>query len=199
MEAYKKFLRKDPLFRPLLKTEIVLPTKSRNITMSLVWSILSQQLSIKVAKVMHQRFLNLFDGRLPQPEEILKKSQTEIKAIGISERKASYIHNVAQFIAHHKVTPSKLHKMSDEEIISFLSQIKGVGRWTVEMLLIFGLGREDVFALDDLGIQKGMIELFELQELDRKKLKSKMEELSQRWSPYRSYVCLYMWKFSGFK
>ena len=199
MEAYKKFLHKDPLFRPLLKTEIVLPTKSRNITMSLVWSILSQQLSIKVAKVMHQRFLNLFDGRFPRPEEILKKSQAEIRAIGISERKASYIHNVAQFITLNKVTPGKLNKMSDEEIISFLSEIKGVGRWTVEMLLIFGLGREDVFALDDLGIQKGMIELFNLQELDKKELKIKMEELSLRWSPFRSYVCLYLWKFSGFK
>lgn len=199
MEAYKKFLRKDPLIRPLLKTEIVLPTKSRNITMSLVWSILSQQLSIKVAKVMHQRFLNLFDGRFPRPEEILKKTQAEIKAIGISERKASYIHNVAHFISLHKITPAKLNKMSDEDIISLLSEIKGVGRWTVEMLLIFGLGREDVFALDDLGIQKGMIELFNLQDLNKKELKIKMDELSQRWSPYRSYVCLYMWKFSGFK
>lgn len=199
MEAYKKFLRKDPLFRPFLENEIFLPKKSRNITMSLVWSILSQQLSIKVAKVMHQRFLDIFNGKFPQPEEILARPQAEIKGIGISERKASYIHNVAEFIAHHEVTPAKLNKMSDEEIISFLTEIKGVGRWTVEMLLIFGLGREDVFALDDLGIQKGMIELFDLHDLDKKELRLKMEELSHRWSPYRSYVCLYMWKFSGFK
>jgi DNA-3-methyladenine glycosylase II len=142
------------LFRPFLENEIFLPKKSRNIIMSLVWSILSQQLSIKDAKVMHQRFLDIFNGKFPQLEEILPRPQAEIK---------------------------------------------GVGRWTVEMLLIFGLGREDVFALDDLGIQKGMLELFDLHDLDKKELRFKMEELSHRWSPYRSYVCLYMWKFSGFK
>jgi DNA-3-methyladenine glycosylase II len=199
MEPHKKFLRKDPLLRPLLQTDIVIPKRSRNITMSLVWSILSQQLSIKVAKVMYQRFLDLFDNKIPSPEAILAISQIEIKAIGISERKANYIHNVAEFISTHKITPAKLNKMSDEEIIELLVQIKGVGRWTVEMLLIFGLGREDVFALDDLGVQKAMIELFNLQDLDKKELRSEMNKMSQRWSPYRSYVCLYMWKFSGFK
>jgi DNA-3-methyladenine glycosylase II len=199
MEPFKKFLSKDSLLRPLLQTEIVIPKRSRNITMSLVWSILSQQLSIKVAKVMHQRFLELFNNKIPGPEAILNLSQKDIKAIGISERKASYIHNVAEFISTHKITPAKLSKMSDDEIIELLVQIKGVGRWTVEMLLIFGLGREDVFAVDDLGVQKAMIELFELQELDKKELRSEMNRISSRWSPYRSYVCLYMWKFSGFK
>ncbi len=89
--------------------------------------------------------------------------------------------------------------MTDEEVIELLTEIKGVGRWTVEMLLIFGLGREDVFAVDDLGIQKGMLEIFKLQDLSKKELRLKMMELSKRWSPYRTYVCLHMWKFSGFK
>lgn len=199
MEPYKRFLKKDPLLKPLLQTDIVIPQRSRNITLSLVWSILSQQLSIKVAKVMYQRFLELFNTKTPSPAAILRVSQKDIKAIGISERKASYIHNVAEFISTHKITPAKLDKMSDEEIIELLVQIKGVGRWTVEMLLIFGLGREDVFALDDLGVQKAMIELFNLQDLDKKELRSEMDRISYRWSPYRSYVCLYMWKFSGFK
>lgn len=196
---YKKYLSKDKKLSKVLQHEVVIPKKSKNITMSLVWSIMSQQLSIQVAKVMHARFLDLFDGEFPTPEEIRAMPVEKIKAIGISQSKANYIHNVAEFISERKITPAKLHKMSDEEIIELLTEIKGVGRWTVEMLLIFGLGREDVFAVDDLGIQKGMIEIFKLHDLPKKELRIKMMKLSERWSPYRSYVCLHMWKFSGFK
>jgi DNA-3-methyladenine glycosylase II len=199
MPDYKKALARDAKARKLFQTEVVLPTQTRNVTMSLVTSILSQQLSIQVAKVMHQRFLDLFGGRAPGPEAILATPVATIKAIGISQSKAQYIHNVAAFMVERKLTRAKLDKLSDEEVIELLTQIKGVGRWTVEMLLIFGLGREDVFALDDLGIQKAMIELFKLQDLDKKELREKMLKLSQRWSPYRSYICLHMWKFSGFK
>jgi DNA-3-methyladenine glycosylase II len=196
---FKKFLEKDKKLKKALEFEITLPTRTKNITMSLVWSIMSQQLSIQVAKVMHARFIELFDGRFPSPEEILEVPVETIKAIGISQSKANYIHNVAEFISSRKITIARLNKMSDEEVIELLTEIKGVGRWTVEMLLIFGLGREDVFAIDDLGIQKGMIEIFKLHNLSKKELRIKIMKLSERWSPYRSYVCLYLWKFSGFK
>lgn len=196
---YQRALSWDKKLKSVLKNEIVIPKKSNNITMSLVTSILSQQLSIKVAKVMNNRFLALFGGKAPSAARILQMPNEKIKAIGISQSKANYIHNVAQFMHEHKITAAKLAKMSDEEIIDQLSQIKGVGRWTVEMLLIFALGREDVFAVDDLGVQKGMIELFDLGDLRKKDLRVKMLELSRRWSPYRSYVCLHLWKFSGFK
>lgn len=199
MEPYKKFLARDAKARELLKHEIVIPKKTKSVMMSLVWSILGQQLSIQVAKVMHARFLALFNGKIPTAQDILKLPIPTIKAIGISQRKAEYIHNVAHFMVDHKVTYTKLQKMTDDEIINFLTEIKGVGRWTVEMLLIFGLQREDVFALDDLGVQKAMIHLFKLHDLDKKSLREKMIKLSERWSPYRSYVCLHMWKFSGFK
>lgn len=196
---YKQFLSKDPKLKAILKYEIYIPKKSKNITQGLVWSIMSQQLSVQVAKVMHARFKELFGGRFPSPKRILEMPVGKIRAIGISQSKAVYIHNVAEFIVQNKITQAKLGKMSDDEIINLLSEIKGVGRWTVEMLLIFVMGREDVFAVDDLGIQKGMIELFKLHDLPKKELRLKMQELSKRWSPYRSYVCLHMWKFSGFK
>lgn len=196
---YKSILSKDKKLKEVLKHDIVIPKKTKNITMSLVWSIMSQQLSIQVAKVMHARFLELFDGKMPAAEEILKMPVEKIKAIGISQSKANYIHNVAEFISTRKITAAKLQKMTDDEVIDLLTEIKGVGRWTVEMLLIFGLGREDVFAVDDLGVQKGMIEIFKLHDLPKKELRLKMMKLSERWSPYRSYVCLHMWKFSGFK
>lgn len=198
MEPYKRFLSQDAKARQLLKNDIVLPKKTKNITLSLVWSIMSQQLSIQVAKVMHQRFLELFEEE-PTAEEILQVPLAKIRGIGISQRKAEYIHNVARFMVENKVTHRKLSKMSDEDIIEFLTEIKGVGRWTVEMLLIFGLQREDVFAVDDLGIQKAMIHLFKLHDLNKKELREKMMKLSHRWSPYRSFVCLHMWKFTGFK
>lgn len=85
--------------------------------------------------------------------------------------------------------------MSNEEIIELLTQIKGVGKWTVEMLLMFTLGREDVFAVDDLGIQQAMIKLYKLDTSDKKKIKEQMLQLSEKWSPYRTYACLYLWEW----
>jgi DNA-3-methyladenine glycosylase II len=196
---YLKFLQKDKKLKAFLKHEIVIPGKTKNVTESLVWSILGQQLSIQVAKVMFARFKDLYGGRFPSAKVIRATPVERIRAIGVSQSKANYIHNVAEFIDTRKITIAKLDKLSDEEVIELLTEIKGVGRWTVEMLLIFGLKREDVFAVDDLGIQKGMIHIFKLHDLDKKTLRLKMMDLSRRWSPYRSYVCLYMWRFSGFK
>lgn len=195
MEAYKKVLAKDAKARKLFKTEIEIPKGSSNITMSLVNSILGQQLSVQVARVMKKRFIELMGKKSPSAKDILQVPVAKIKAIGISQKKAEYIHAVAEFIVTNKVTKLKLAKMSDEEIIELLTQIKGVGRWTVEMILIFSLKREDVFAVDDLGIQQGMIKLFKLQDLPKKELLQKMQKLSLRWSPYRSYICLHMWRW----
>ena len=89
--------------------------------------------------------------------------------------------------------------MSNEEIIELLTQIKGVGKWTVEMLLMFTLGREDVFAVDDLGIQQAMIRLYKLDPTDKKALKEKMLQLSAKWSPYRTYACLHLWQWKDEK
>lgn len=199
MEPYRKFLSKDRKAALLLKNDIVIPGKTKNVTESLVWSIMGQQLSIQVAKVMFSRFKDLYGGKFPTASRIRETPVEKIRAIGVSQSKANYIKNVADFIHTKKITISKLDKMTDDEVIELLTEIKGVGRWTVEMLLIFGLKREDVFAVDDLGIQKAMIHLFKLQDLDKKTLRLKMMELSGRWSPYRSYICLHMWKFSGFQ
>ena len=197
MEPYKKFLSKDPKLKLWLQNEIVIPSPSSNITMALVNSILAQQLSTRVAEVMRQRFLALFGNKAPKAQDILRISQEQIRKIGISAKKAEYIHNVADFITAHKITNSKLARMTDDEIIELLSEIKGVGRWTVEMILIFAMKREDVFAVDDLGIQKAMIKIFKLHDFSKKDLKLEMMRLSERWSPYRSYVCLHFWNYSG--
>jgi DNA-3-methyladenine glycosylase II len=194
MDPYRKHFAKDSKGKSLLKSKIELPTRKKNIIMSLVSSIMAQQLSTTVARVIKGRFLKLYAGKEPTSDQILATSVEDLRKIGLSQNKAHYIKNVAQFFKENKITITKLNKMSDEEIIELLTEIKGVGRWTVQMILIFSLGREDVFAVDDLGIQKGMIRLHCWKEMDKKKLKDKMIKSAEIWSPYRSFACLHLWR-----
>ncbi len=170
-------------------------TLHKNIPLRLMASIMSQQLSTKVAKVIFRRFLELFDGKEPSAQQVLGTAPETLRAIGLSNAKVQYILNVARFFTESGLTDRKLHKMGDEEIIGLLTTIKGVGRWTVEMLLMFSLGREDVFAVDDLGIQQAMIRLYKLDPANKKLLKEKMLKHSAKWSPYRTYACLHLWKW----
>ena len=158
-------------------------------------SIISQQLSTKVASVIHQRFLGLFGGTEPEPRQILDTDDMLLRSIGLSAAKTGYIKSVAQFELDQGMGLKKIGKWSDEEIIAYLTQIRGVGRWTVEMLLIFALGREDVFAVDDLGIRNAMIGLYRIKSVDPKVLRSSMLRTSEPWRPYRSYACLHLWRW----
>jgi len=196
---YVAHLEKD---RKLAKIVVeALPELSlhKNIPIRLMASIMSQQLNTKVAKVIFRRFLELYGGKEPTPAKVLATDPTVLRAIGLSNNKVSYLLNVASFCIEHKITDKKLLKMSNEEIIDLLTQIKGVGKWTVEMLLMFTLGREDVFAVDDLGIQQAMIRLYKLDNSDKKALKEKMLLLSAKWSPYRTYACLHLWQWKDDK
>lgn len=170
-----------------------------NLPLILIGSIMSQQLSTKVAKVIHQRFLGLYPRKKPTLQKILDTPLPQLRSIGLSNAKANYVHNVAKFFIEQKLTDKKLHSMSNDELIALLTQIKGVGRWTVEMLLMFALGREDVFAVDDLGIQQAMIKLYKLDISDKKTAREKMLGISVKWSPYRTYACLYLWKWKDKK
>jgi DNA-3-methyladenine glycosylase II len=167
--------------------------KRKNIPLRLCASIMSQQLSVKVAEVIYQRFLELYGKKEPTPEQIFDTPHETLRGIGLSNSKVSYVKNVARFAIEKGMDEKKLSKMTNEEVIEYLTPIKGVGRWTVEMLLIFTLGREDVFAPDDLGIQNGMIKHFRLDNSNKKQFREAMLKKSQKWSPYRSFVCLYLW------
>jgi DNA-3-methyladenine glycosylase II len=165
----------------------------KNICLRLCASIMSQQLSTKVAKVIYHRFLDLYGGKEPTPEQIVTTPFDKLRAIGLSNAKTQYVLNVAQFAIDHKLTDKKLEKMSNEEIIELLTQIKGVGRWTVEMLLMFTLGREDLFSADDYGIQTAMKKIYKLDDGNKKQFKEKILKISQKWAPYRTYACLHLW------
>ena len=191
---YIAHLSKDKKFKKLIGQQKPYKLKKRkHIHIHLCGSIMSQQLSTKVADVIHKRFLNLYNTATPTPEQILATPFEILRGIGLSNAKTNYVHNVARFAIEKGIDHKHLNKLSNEEVIEYLTQIKGVGRWTTEMLLMFTLGREDVFAIDDLGIQNAMIKLYKLDKSDKKKLKEDMLRISKKWSPYRTYACIHLW------
>lgn len=192
---YYSHLQKDKKLGAILKDPMELLTLHKNIPLRLMASIMSQQLSTKVAKVIFRRFLEIYKGKEPKPQQVLDTPFDVLRGIGLSNAKVSYVQNVATFCIEHKITDKKLLAMGNEEIVELLTQIKGVGKWTVEMLLMFSLGREDVFAVDDLGIQQAMIKAYKLSIEDKKALREKMLILSKKWTPYRTYACLHLWSW----
>ena len=192
---YVPHLSKDRKLKKLIEQHgLVRLEKKKNLCLYLCYSIMSQQLSTKVAKVIKMRFLELYGGKEPTPQQIVDTPFEKLRGIGMSNAKVNYVQNVARFELEHGMDHKKLAKLNNEEVIEYLTRIKGVGRWTTEMLLMFALCREDIFALDDLGIQNAMIKLYKLEKLDKKNLKAELLRLSGRWSPYRTYACMYMWQ-----
>lgn len=167
---------------------------SRRVYYNLLESIVSQQLSVKVADVIFNRFLALFPDSYPHPEQVLSIAFEQLRGVGLSNQKANYLRNVAQFSLENDLEGHDWDSMSEAKIIQFLTQIKGVGKWTVEMLLMFTLGRLDVLPVDDLGIQQGMQKLFSIEETG-KNLKIRMVELAEPWRPYRTIACRYLWRY----
>ena len=191
---YISHLCNDKKLKTVIESQSPFKLKKRkNICNYLCGSIMSQQLSTKVAAVIHQRFLDLFGNTGPTPQQIIDTPLTTLRNIGLSNAKTNYVHNVARFALEHGMDEKKLNKMNNEEVIEYLTKIKGVGKWTVEMLLMFALGREDVFAVDDLGIQNAMVRLYKLKTENKKQLRENMLKISKKWTPYRTYACLHLW------
>ena len=187
-------LSKDKKLKQLIELQTPFILEKRNkVYLRLCASILSQQLSTRVADVLYERFLNLYGGKEPSAKQILETPATTFRSIGFSNAKASYVHNVCKFFIDNKITDASLHRMNNNEVQELLTQIKGVGKWTVEMILMFTLGREDVFAMDDLGLKQSIIKLYNIKETDKKLLQQKIEKISNKWSPYRTYACRYLW------
>ena len=165
----------------------------------LIESIVSQQLSIKAADTIFARFKALFHTRhpelvsgsqtlFPEPEHILSKSDDVLRSAGLSYAKARYIKSIATVFANHEIDPKLIKGMQDEEVITELTKIKGVGKWTAEMILIFTLNRPDVFSIGDLGIRNAITRLYGI--TDQKEIL----KLSESWKPHRSTACWYLWR-----
>ncbi|HMQ48972.1 MAG TPA: DNA-3-methyladenine glycosylase [Saprospiraceae bacterium] len=159
---------------------------------SLLRSIIYQQLSGKAAQTIYNRFLQLFEDAYPHPDVLVSLETPQLRAVGLSGQKSGYVQNVAQYFLDGHLHQVDWAEMDDETIIKRLTSIKGVGRWTVQMLLMFTLHRPDVLPLDDLGIQQGFQKLYGLQ-LEVRALKKELESRAEAWRPYRSYACRYLW------
>lgn len=173
--------------------------KSEDLYFALMRAIVSQQLSVKAAATIFSRFLLLFKDGYPNAKEILKLKDEKLREAGLSYQKAGYLKNIARFSIEETLEYSQLKSMTDDELIEYLVQIKGVGRWTVEMLLMFSLGREDVFPKDDLGIQNGIVKLYGIQASNKKDLYAQMDLVAQKWKPYRTLACKYLWRYKDDK
>jgi len=194
-EAARRHLSNDERLRPLVAA--IQPAASQSagdLYAELVESIIYQQLSIKAAATIHKRFLGLFPEGYPNPEALVKLDTESLRGVGLSYQKANYVRNVAEFFLAENLIGYNWDNHEDEEILKRLTQIKGVGRWTVEMILMFTLKREDVFPMDDLGVQNSMIKLYGLTETG-KALRQRMVEIADTWRPYRSWACVYLWRW----
>ena len=156
----------------------------------LIREIAFQQLSGKAGSTIFSRFENLFNGKQPTPAAVVKKSHETLRSSGLSNAKASYIRNIAEAAVNKKLVFEKLPSMNDDAVIETLVQIKGIGRWTAEMFLIFTLGRENVFSTGDLGLKKGMIKLYGLKKEPNLK---QIIKITEKWSPYKTYGSLVLW------
>jgi DNA-3-methyladenine glycosylase II len=192
---YIAHLSKDQQLKKLIEQHGTLQLKrQKNLYLYLCYSIMSQQLSTKVASVIRKRFIDLYGGE-PTAGQIVETPFEKLRAIGLSNAKVSYVLNVARFEMEKGMSQQKLSRMNNEEVIEYLTQIKGVGRWTTEMLLMFALCREDVFALDDLGLQQAVIKLYALKHRKKKIMLNRILKISEQWSPYRTYASMYLWKW----
>jgi DNA-3-methyladenine glycosylase II len=196
MSAYIAHLSKDKKLKKVLdRQEPHELVKRKKIYLHLCASIMSQQLSTKVADVIYKRFLALYGKKTPTPQQISDTPFDTLRAIGLSNAKTNYVQNVCRFFIDEKITDAQLYKMKDEDIIAKLTQIKGVGKWTVEMTLMFSLQHEDVLPVDDLGIQQAMIKLYNINYETKKELYEKMQKHAAKWQPFRTYACVHLWRW----
>ena len=193
-EKARKFLSGDRKLNPMIKTHGTVSLKKRHDYFNiLAMSIVYQQLSGAAAGTIYGR-VKKSCGKIT-PAAIAALSTTAMRKCGLSRQKISYIRDLSKRFTKKEINPRKFHTLSDQKIIDELVAVRGIGRWTAEMFLMFSLGREDVFPADDLGIKRAIQKIYGVQDVSQKNL----DKFSKRWSPYRSYASLYLWKSGDIK
>lgn len=197
-QAALAHLKQDKNLSRCLNPELVCPLfqlpRTTDLFTELSRAIIAQQLTPKAAATIYQRYLDLFSEQ-PHPEQLLRLSPAALRSPGLSKQKATYLLDLAEKISANTIPDiTQLAEYDDEAVIQHLIQVKGVGQWTAQMLLIFRLQRLDVLPVDDLGIRKKMQQLYGLG--DRPK-PAQMLEIAEPWRPYRSVACWYLWQWTG--
>ncbi len=191
-EEAREYLKKqDPVLAKIIdKVPPFKWHKSENYFLDLVESIISQQLSIKAADTIFKRFIALFPDNKVTPENVLTIDIASLRNVGISHQKSIYIKDLAKKTLESAIVFEKFDNMTDEEIIEELTKIKGIGRWTAEMFLMFSMGRQDIFSYGDLGLRRAIQDLYKL---DHEPTLKEAENLSNKWKPFRTIACRYLW------
>lgn len=193
-QAVREQLLQDKILGKLLQEvgEVeVERKKKKDYFQELYETIIFQQLSGKAAQSILRKFEALYPENKPTPEQVQKTTEEALASAGVSRQKRGYLYSLAEKFLDGTIQATAFEQLSDEEIIEELVQIKGIGRWSAQMFLLFTLGREDIFAPDDLGLRKALQEQLSLEELPKPK---EAEELAEQWKPYRSYASLLLWK-----
>lgn len=183
-------MRKDPKMAHLIDSfELIDWSGSGALYVDLLRAVVGQQLSVKAARTIWGRVEILLNANF-SPENILKTSDDKLREAGMSWAKIKYVNGIAEAFKNGEVDEKKIAELSDEDVITELTKLKGVGRWTAEMLLMSSLGRQDVFSLGDLGLRSAVSKIYKV---DRDDLK-KIEKISLKWKPYRSIASKYLWE-----
>lgn len=195
-EAVRHLSAADPALGPIIERSLpfsVRPMRTQSLFAALLESIVYQQLSGRAAETILSRVLALYrPRRFPRPGDLLETPEPRLRAAGLSRNKAAALHDLARHAIEGTVpSHARAHAMSDDELIERLTAVRGVGRWTVEMILIFRLGRPDVLPVSDLGIRKGFRRAFGMRRLPAAVTITRRGE---RWRPYRSVASWYLWR-----
>jgi DNA-3-methyladenine glycosylase II len=191
--ARRLLMRRDPVMRELMRRHGACGLAESQHTdpyKALVHSIMSQQLSSKAAATIARRFNELFGGTFPAPAQVLEMPAERLRSVGLSGMKASFIRDLAQRVHDASLRLDLLDAMTDEEVIAELTKVKGIGRWTAEMFLMFRLHRPDVLPVGDLGIINAMRKAYRLR---KPPTPQRMMRIAECWRPYRSIGCWYLW------
>ncbi|HCS78173.1 TPA: DNA-3-methyladenine glycosylase 2 family protein [Patescibacteria group bacterium] len=181
----------DPVLAPIIqKVPKPIWKPRQDYFKSLVEAIINQQLSGKAADTIIGRFNTLFSVLPYTPESVLRLSDEIIRGVGISYSKVSYIKDLAEKVRSQTLNFAQIHTWDDEAVIKHLTQVKGIGRWSAEMFLMFTLAREDIFSFGDQGLKNAIVRLYKI---EKPLTQEKATGISNTWRPYRSWACWYLW------
>jgi DNA-3-methyladenine glycosylase II len=199
--AQKRLAASDPVMADLVKRLGPMSVAERrrrrgqpprdDAYVALVRAVVGQQLSTKAARTIYDRVVALFDDGVPSPEQLLAADEDALRGAGLSGRKVEYLRDLAQHVVDGELELNRLSELSDEEVIEEVTAVRGLGRWTAEMFLIFHLGRPDVISGGDLGIRRAIETEYGLAQIPTP---DEVVERAEAWKPHRSLACIYLWE-----
>ena len=191
-KAKRHFKKVDPiLYKASAEFDIENLTPSKDLFTDIVWTIIGQQLSGKAADTIFGRFQKLFPKGKVSAKKILALTDEKMRSAGLSGAKARAVRSLAEHIVSGKIKINKISELSDDAVTTELTQVKGIGPWTAQMILMFSLARADIFSKGDLGLRKGLMHLYGMKKPPSEK---KMDSITLLWSPYRTYAARVLWR-----